>query len=142
MVRYEQHCQKAMMDMWSSKGRIFGGDSLDANLANVNICDAQVLNGRGRGEVLGGSKNVLGPRNSKSNIMEGLKRRSLGIENRVGVTGFDWDELTDLLKTNSNSVSGGDAYSAELSSGEERKKIGHGERGDNKRKIGGKKRII
>lgn len=113
------------MDMWSSKGRIFGGDS---------------LNGRGRGEVLGGSKNVLGPRNSKSNIMEGLKRRSLGIENRVGVTGFDWDELTDLLKTNSNSVSGGNAYSAELRSGEERKKIGHGERGDNKRKIGGKKK--
>lgn len=59
--------------------------------------------------------------------MEGLKRRSLGIENRVGVAGFDWDELTDLLKTNSNSVSGSDAYGVELSSGEE-KKIGHRER--------------
>jgi len=53
--------------------------------------------------------------------MEGLKRRSLGIENRVGVTGFDWDELTDLLKTNSNSVSGCNAFGAELSSGEEKK---------------------
>ena len=51
----------------------------------------------------------------------------------LGVTGFDWDELTDLLKTNSNSVSGGDAFGAELSSGEE-KKIGHRERGDSKRK--------
>jgi len=39
------------MDMWSSKGRIVSGDSLDVNLANVNICDALVLNGGFKEEV-------------------------------------------------------------------------------------------